>query len=271
MKPPLKSGTCRAFKIRMASQRCACSAKPFFSLEHHWRRSPACKPVEAAHVAELPAPKQHKPSPDKALSSRLRTAESDLGQRVATMRLLNIMEVADIKESVDLALSICTHMDSILKEVTSEIDSGVAGKIMDAVASMAEVVRRCKDVDKQCKLHAPGAVTSIERPLLAKHDAAKKWFSFLSVQDVVVDLLRNDKDVRMATLKSSEKWKTGSFATTPKIASDLVHGKRFANSLLARKAGPNETRHVRVGLTLWNDDMTVRQRLFMRVTHVLNT
>jgi predicted RecA/RadA family phage recombinase len=71
-------------------------------------------------------------------------------------------------------------------------------------------------------------------------------------------VLRNDSANRRKIIESSEQWKTGDFLVPKKVATDIVHGAKFANSPLARKAGLGETRRVRIGLTVWNDDFTVR-------------
>jgi hypothetical protein len=59
-------------------------------------------------------------------------------------------------------------------------------------------------------------------------------------------------------MQASDDWKTGRYwQGEPDVISDFMHGSRFANSWMARKAAPGEERVIRLQLIGWDDEATV--------------
>jgi hypothetical protein len=87
--------------------------------------------------------------------------------------------------------------------------------------------------------------------------AAEK-FVFFSIIQLLTQVLQRDTAARKMIMQASDDWKTGRYwQGEPEVISDFMHGSRFANSWMARKAAPGEERVIRIQLIGWDDEATV--------------
>ena len=240
-----------------------CSCGVFFdtevALERHHRHFPEHRQAtQQAAPEEQPQPKVPRTGA-VARTVRAKEVANMLQQKVATMRLHKVMRKAHIRMGIELAEIALGYVTAMVEEALRGQAGGSAAKeILAHLSSVKDVLSGLHDIDKQCEQVASGALQVIARPLLASSAEAKKKFAFLSLQELLIDTLQNDRHARHHILRSSAEWKTGAFATPRRIATDVVHGERFAASLLAKAATAGEKNDVRLGIKAWDDEFTVR-------------
>lgn len=236
--------------------RCGASFDTIEGLERHYRHFSGHRPP--TQPKEQPQAKIAKTS---AVAHNFRTKElaTKLQQKIATMRLVRVMEKSNIHLAIELAETVLGDVTAMVEKALKKGDAhGAAAEIKAHLASVKDELAGLHNIDKQCEQAAPRALQPIRRPLLAPDAESKKKFAFLSLEELVIDTLQRNRSARYHILRSSAAWKTGEFAKPRQIATDIVHCERFAASPLAKAAVAGEENDVRIGIKAWDDDFTVR-------------
>ena len=164
-----------------------------------------------------------------------------------------------VEEAVTLAEAAVEHTRSLVDKAmrTSAADGPVTrASVTQAFDAMMAVLKKLHNVSDCCKEASANALVPVDRRI-GPPNSCKQWFAFNSIGSLIADTLAKDKHARTSWVATSESWKTGAFREEPAVLSDIVHGRKFRESPLSRRAGPGEERRVRIGVALWNDDATV--------------
>tara|TARA_B110000046_G_scaffold183454_1_gene219615 strand:- start:1735 stop:2601 length:867 start_codon:yes stop_codon:yes gene_type:complete len=179
----------------------------------------------------------------------------DLAKMVGEMHLNAAMQDADVSRALDLAEGFCNVSFALMR--SHAIDNNAIDAVHAKIASTLSSLRKQDDV---CAIVAPNALQPVARPLLGEVAASKRRFAFFSLFEVAVDTLQNDRGQREHFMSSSADWGTGRYLQPADIMTDVMHGRRFRESELAKESSFDASgrRIVKLGLQGWNDDATVR-------------
>lgn len=229
---------------------CPCCAWRGKSLPHHMSKSKECA-----------TPRMTVKAPRLAIDTNSELAvagvKCDLKEKVAVMRVECIMSITHVEQAIRLAEAAVSHTRTLVQRGLHGIPAQQCSQVTSAFDTIMAVIKGLYNVSKTTDEAVGGeAATPIDRSI-GPENSRKQWFAFNSSTQLIVDTLAKDKHARKRWVASSEAWKTGDFKAEPPVLSDIVHGSRFRDSPLARKAGLGEEAHVRIGVAVWNDDFTV--------------
>ena len=182
------------------------------------------------------------------LSTELWDAHTDHKIEVAHLQVFLTVVIGIVKLAITF----------ILTELRTETDQD-KGNSLSTVECLADVVM-------QSLLAVPSARSIIDAKrssfllvepiVIQREDNVKIGCKFSLIQLLSV-MLTESSTIRKHTKKSSDLWKTGDLhCTMPEQYSDVIHGSRFRNSDICKKATPDQTNDWRIVLHLWNDAMT---------------
>lgn len=230
----------------------------------HFRRNPSCKPC---------TPQAEAPPQTWTTELRFREIESKLGKEIATLHLHKKVSAVDCVLMCMFGEHIVTFLVDAMRHcvrTSAGIDAAAtdaADADMSAVgAQMTAVLKELRNIDKVCAAQAPTALMPVVRPRLRTADAAKKDYAFLSLQELLANVLQTDAESRAHILHASDEWSTGSLRNRPTTepVTDVVHGQRFRDSPASRRVEPSAAgspRRVIVAIQCWNDDATVTRAI----------
>ena len=176
-------------------------------------------------------------------------ARTTLGVRIHNMHSNDLMSYAHISNAVDLAAA---FVETVLEQWGADEKA-----VREGVQDLLKAFREPRTVVTQVSAKL-GSVKVIERPTLGDPKKAPKHYAFVSLTQVLVQMLQKHAQFRQVCIAESEVWKSGAKLVTPSVLRDVTDGLRFRQSRSARKAGPGEERRLRIALAEWTDEFTVR-------------
>jgi hypothetical protein len=200
-----------------------------------------------------------------ALDLRFMELQNRLGVTVATLHLHQNMSITACVSAVQLAEEATAHVIETMRAAAASAAASstvlAAADITAIGARSAALLQGLRKIPEVCEKHATGALTPVERPLLAQAKASKKHFAFFSLVHEIADILQNNPEDRNHCYTSTEEWSTGKLRLPQSKITDVIHGQRFRDSPASRPFTPAERaglRRVHIAAQAWNDDATVR-------------